>query len=365
MKKYVICVDNGADYNAASKARQDAEEIILSLGYEPLQFPGERTAAGNPLKQIRLFCQTMAAWKKLDRIVEPGSLVVIQYPFFPIKMVYLLRWLLPHTRMKKNIHFLALIHDLNSLRGLYGKAAVYSDQHFLKMFDQIISHNQKMTDYLMKTGIPEEKISELILFDYLTETTPKIHMLRDGITVAGNLDPEKSGYISRLIKMTSENYSLHLYGKGLNGKNDIRNIIFHGAYAPEILPGELEGAFGLVWDGSSAESCDGATGNYLRYNNPHKLSLYLTAGLPVIIWKDAAEAEFVKKNQIGIAVDSLNGLEERIGRISETEYALMRENTKRVGERIQKGDYLITVLREVEMIIWKGSKRCEAGIRQA
>ncbi|NRO11242.1 Beta-1,6-galactofuranosyltransferase WbbI [Lactobacillus helveticus] len=47
------------------------------------------------------------------------------------------------------------------------------------------------------------------------------------------------------------------------------------------------------------------TGNYLRYNDPHKLSLYLASGIPVIIWKKAAEAKFVEENKVGITVDSL------------------------------------------------------------
>lgn len=351
MKKYVICMDNGADYNAATKARQDAEKILRDLGCEPLLFPGERTAAGNPLKQVSLFCRNITAWRKLNRTVEPGSLVIMQYPFFPIKMAYILRWLLPRTRKKKGVRFLALVHDLNSLRGFYGKAAVYSDARFLKLFDHIISHNRKMTEYLRGTGIPETKLTELDLFDYLTEAEPKEHALRDGIAVAGNLDPDKSGYIARLIRLTDQSLPLHLYGRGLKGKNEVRSLAFHGAFAPEVLPGELEGAFGLVWDGSSAETCEGLTGNYLRYNNPHKLSLYLASGLPVVIWKEAAEAAFVEENGAGITVGELDGLKEMIGRISEEAYARMRENAWRIGEKTRKGTYLITALEKAEMIM--------------
>lgn len=348
MKKYVICVDNGADYNAATKARQDAETIMRSMGCEPLLFPGERTAAGNLLKQVSLFFRTLAAWQRLNRTVEPGSLVIMQYPFFPIKMVYVLSRLLPRTQKKKKARFLALIHDLNSLRGFYGNAAVFSDTRFLKLFDHIITHNRKMTEYLVEAGIPEDKLTELELFDYLTDAVPKEHTLPEGIAVAGNLDPEKSGYISRLVRMADESLPLHLYGRGLKGKNEVRSLSFHGAFAPEILPGELEGAFGLVWDGSSAETCEGLTGNYLRYNNPHKLSLYLASGLPVIIWKEAAEAAFVSRNNAGLTAANLTGLKDMINSVSEADYIEMRENAKAIGRDIREGVYLTAALKKAE-----------------
>ena len=348
MKKYVICMDHGADYNAASKARQDAEEILLSRGFEPLTLHVERTADGNLRKQIWMIPRFFSSWRQAVRQAEPGSLIVLQYPFFPIKTVWILSRLVSRARKKKGLRFLALIHDLNSLRGFYGRAAAFSDNRFLKRFDHMISHNRKMTDYLRNTGIPGEKITELELFDYLTDAVPREHGRKDGVTVAGNLDPEKSGYISRLIRLSGDEVPVHLYGRGLTGKNEIKNVIYHGAFAPEILPGELEGAFGLVWDGSSAETCEGPTGNYLRYNNPHKLSLYLSAGMPVIIWKEAAEADLVRENRVGLTVAGLDGLHETINRISEANYALLVENAKQIGEKIRNGHYLAAAMKAAE-----------------
>ena len=344
MKKYVICVDNGENFNAASKARQDAEKILLARGCEPLHYQTDRSAEGNRLKQILLFFHTIRTWNSTMDQAEPNNLVVFQYPFFPLKTVFILNRLLPRTQKKKNLKFLALIHDLNSLRGFYGKTANYSDKQFLKHFDQIISHNQKMTEYLQSIGIPKEKITELRIFDYLTEATPKTHSKQDGIAIAGNLDPEKSGYISRLITISNKRFPIHLYGKGLTGRNEDKNITFHGAFPPDILPGELEGAFGLVWDGSSADTCKGPTGNYLKYNNPHKLSLYLSSGMPVMIWKEAAEAEFIRTNNVGILIDSLDRIEQEIQSISEEEYLQMAQNAWNIGRKLRVGEYLAVAL---------------------
>lgn len=50
----------------------------------------------------------------------------------------------------------------------------------------------------------------------------------------------------------------------------------------------------MVWDGESIDGGLGLSGQYLKYNNPHKLSVIFTSGLPVIIWNEAAEAGLVK-----------------------------------------------------------------------
>ncbi len=342
MKQYVICVDAGADRNAATKARQDAERIILSAGYEPLRFSGERTASGSRLRQIKLICQTLVSWNKLVREAEKNSRIVLQYPFFPIKSVYLLRHLLPRVQKKKALRFIALIHDINSLRGFYGKAAEYSDAKFLPLFDRIISHNPRMTEYLTGAGIPKDKITDLGIFDYLTEEEAAPRSLRDGLAVAGNLDPEKSGYIYPLARAAK--LPLHLYGLGVQKEKLPDSVRYHGSFPPETLPGKIEGAFGVIWDGPSAQACQGATGNYLRYNNPHKLSLYMASGLPVIIWEEAAEAEFVKSNGVGLLVDRLSDAEEKIAGLTELEYRQMVQNVSRIGQAVREGRYLTRAL---------------------
>ena len=62
----------------------------------------------------------------------------------------------------------------------------------------------------------------------------------------------------------------------------------------------------------SSETCKGSFGEYLRINNPHKTSLYLASGIPVIIWSKAALAEFIEKNKCGITVDSLYEIADKL-----------------------------------------------------
>ena len=93
--------------------------------------------------------------------------------------------------------------------------------------------------------------------------------------------------------------NFNLYGVGYDdSKKIILIILVHILQIIFLL--NLFGSFGLVWDGMSSETCKGSFGEYLRINNPHKTSLYLASGIPVIIWSKAALAEFIEKNKCGI-----------------------------------------------------------------
>jgi hypothetical protein len=105
------------------------------------------------------------------------------------------------------------------------------------------------------------------------------------------------------------------------------------------LPAILEGKYGIVWDGSSAYTCRGTAGEYLRWNNPHKLSLYLAAGVPVVTWKEAAVTAFVEKNGIGITVDSLKELPEKLKSITDDQYAAMRRQAEQFHPLLTAGFY--------------------------
>ncbi|WP_172992928.1 hypothetical protein [Lactobacillus helveticus] len=94
-----------------------------------------------------------------------------------------------------------------------------------------------------------------------------------------------------------------------------------------------------MWDGKDYKKCVGKIGNYLRYNNPHKISMYLVANMPVIIWSKAAEANFVKENNIGILVDSLDELPNILNNLTEKKYEVMLENVKKIKSLLQKGNY--------------------------
>ena len=120
---------------------------------------------------------------------------------------------------------------------------------------------------------------------------------------------------------------------------------------PDELIKNLTGKYGLVWDGDSIETCSGGKGEYLKINNPHKLSLYLAVGLPVIIWDEAAEADFVLRENVGFTVRSLYELPGKMSDISDNNYEIMKKNAETVGARLRNGEYLTMALKKAEEML--------------
>ena len=101
----------------------------------------------------------------------------------------------------------------------------------------------------------------------------------------------------------------------------------------------MAGSYGLIWEGESILDISNFSGQYLRWVSPLKLSNYLLHGLPVIIHKDAAMADFVMKNKIGFCITSLAGIPKKIKAIPGNEYQSMVENTRMFSEKISTGHF--------------------------
>ena len=170
--------------------------------------------------------------------------------------------------------------------------------------------------------------------------------------MAGNLDTKKCAYIKELSEL--KGVEVQLYGPNFDpAMKEVAHIHYGGSFSPDEIPSKLTSGFGLVWDGTSIDGCQGDAGQYLRYNNPHKLSLYLSSGLPVVIWSGAAEAEFVKKYNVGITVDSLMKLPDQMSQLTEGDYNIMRENTKTLAQKLKRGYYAERALKKALCIIKK------------
>ena len=247
-----------------------------------------------------------------------------------------------------------IIHDLDALRFMNSQAARLKhrirmriqESGLLGVADGIIAHNPIMKSVLVDKGVDADKIISLGIFDYLIPNfQDKTGLTKNKpIIVAGNLAQEKAGYLYSI----PEEPAYNLYGVGFDESRALTNETYFGSFLPDELPSALEGGFGLVWDGDSAETCSGVFGEYLRYNNSHKASLYLASGFPLVVWKQSALSHFVLENGCGIAVESLHDLKTTIDNLSDTNYQDLVENAKCVGKGIRDGHYLITALNNLK-----------------
>ena len=103
----------------------------------------------------------------------------------------------------------------------------------------------------------------------------------------------------------------------------------------------------MIWDGQSIDKISGLFGEYLRYNNPHKFSLYMATGIPVIVWKESALASFVEKNKVGYTVNSLYELEDIFKKMTKEEYEILVNNVKKIQNKVINGEYILTAVEKV------------------
>ena len=288
-------------------------------------------------------------WEKAYKRATAGSIILLQHPFHYPQMTR--EKTLLKMRNKKNVHFISIVHDVEELR-ILGKEQYHKREFefMMKIADVLIVHNNVMRDFFIAKGFDKEKIVVLGIFDYLrNESNSKLPVFEKSVTIAGNLDVKKSGYLANLPDV---NCKFYLYGPNFSlGEAD--NVIYDGVLLPDQIPKVLTKGFGLIWDGDSIETCKGGFGDYLRYNNPHKLSLYLSSGLPVIIWKNAAEAKFVEENGVGYTVESLHDVQKLMEMISENKYKKMAERVREVSKRLIDGEYMQTALTNAMSIICK------------
>ena len=349
MVYYVIEGSMENDFNARSKARLDVEKILDKNNINKLYIKTNKNVVKNKLMKVKeyfTYKNNTKIWDKTLKTLNKGDIVIIQYPL--TKAAINLKKVI--KKYKGIITFVALIHDLESIRydkmnRFVYKKAYDGDKYLLNEMDYIIAHNSSMKKELVKLGNKEENIIELGLFDYIVDNVNYVERnINEPIIIAGNLSHIKAGYLKDLNKI---NYNFNLYGVNFDENTKSENINYKGKYTPEELVNHLEGGYGLVWDGPSINTCTTKIGEYLKYNNPHKVSLYLTSGLPVIVWSESALANFITSNKLGLAISDLSKVDEEIKKLSNEEYKEMVENTKQMSEKLKNGYFLDQAINKI------------------
>ena len=353
--KYVIDEISLHENHAGSKARDDVNHILTNKGFilKSLNY----SYGGGISKLLNMFVHETRDLKKMLKTFKKGDLVLIQHPLICYS-THLGKFIKKISK-RKDYTTIILIHDLDELRfdkflgrfkkGRFSKM-IRNEIAYLDSFDYIISHNDAMTDFIKDQGISEKKIVNLNLFDYIAdniETDLKKTDTNNKVVVAGNLENTKAGYLYKLNELKTSKYNYELYGVNYTGNNDNFSH-YNGSFKPEELLTHINSGFGLIWDGDSLDRCTGILGKYTKYNNPHKLSLYIACGIPVIVWKEAAVAKFVKDNNIGYVVDSLCEIESIILNINDAGYNELRSSVAKIKQKVLSGGFLINAIEEIK-----------------
>lgn len=333
---YISRCYNDAPGGAGIKAKSDVEDILVRMGGVNLGL--KRRYSKNKAKGFAL---NILAILKYAVSLKKGDLVVLQYP---IKKYYSFLCRIAQLRGAKTI---SLIHDLGTFRRK--KLTASEEIKKLSLSDHLVTLNPSMREWLIDNGC-KVPVSVQKIWDFLSGQ----NKVEDGlnfpdtrsVVYAGSLAEKKNPFLYQIAENV-RNYRLDLFGnpgkRVLGGKN----VVCHGYVDYKSLIANPTGNFALVWDGDSVDACTGSYGEYLRYNTPHKVSLYARMGLPIIIWKGAAMAQFVTENKIGFCIDSLTELNTIIPSISKEEYMQMKNNVEALSAKLAEGHYFRSCINKI------------------
>lgn len=333
MNKYVVKPIRiySNDLHAGPKAKRDIDHYLNELDFQNINI----TVDDNKLKKFFFLKRNL---KKQIDASEPG-VIVFQYP---LGSRYGSKLLASQIKKHPDLISICVVHDIESLR-LRATDEQFKkfEIGFLNNFDYLIVHNLLMEQWLLENGITTKTVI-LSIFDYFNPQPIIRHSeAQVDVVYAGNL--EKANFFQHL---TDFKHQINLFG--INPLPEYpANMSYQGSFEPDVLPSRLQAKFGLVWDGDSLDSCTGMWGEYMRYNNPHKISLYLSSGLPVIVWDQSAAASFITEKGLGIAISSLTELDDRLSQISEQEYFEMKARVVETAKLVRKGYFIKTAIKKI------------------
>lgn len=318
--------------------------------------PADINAILNKHYNAKIVAFSGSAWSKIYAVFSficarlRRETVVVQHPFVHKPVVF---------KLFSRKRLIIFVHDVEGLR-YYDDAKLEREIKIFKRSNHIIAHNDVMREYLVGHGVPADSIYTNEIFDYLCSgEMPQRKGIKGEprIAYAGNLVEKKSPFLYHL-NAEEMKFQLKLYGLGISGNINDKEA-YMGSYSPDELPSRIDADLGLAWDGDYDESDeDEACKNYTKYNNPHKVSCYLAAGLPVIVWRRAAIAKFVEEHNVGYSISSIYD----INNLDYTDYAVKARNAAKVGKQLRDGYYTKKVMNKVlkDAGSWGASKVNEA-----
>lgn len=203
--------------------------------------------------------------------------------------------------------------------------------YFIDMYNKaevVVVPSEKMYQRLVEEGLTVKKYVVQKMWDF------NVHM--DLHTPSFEKKLYFLGDVSRFPFFQNWQYDtpLHVFGNH-KPDYDYSKVHFGGwLNKTELLLELSKGGFGLVW-GNQENPKDEP--DYYKMNCSYKLASYLSAGIPVIVPDYLSNEDFVKENNIGFVVSSLEEADKAIQECSEEKYSEMVLNVKNVQYLINNG----------------------------
>ncbi|MGX7052149.1 hypothetical protein [Leuconostoc palmae] len=318
MKKWITDIIQAEDAGATYKAKNDIANFAEEIGLRKLSI-FRYDSAHERSEEIH---------SRIDGITAPvkrGDIVYYQFPTY--NGVRFEQFFIEHMDVR-GAKMVAIVHDIEFLR--FPSNTKFDEIKYLNRFSVVIVHNKFMAEVLKNSGLNTSIIS-LDIFDYaVNDKILDREEITKQVIIAGSLD--KSLYLKKW------DYETPVIAYGLQPSFQLGpSVKYMGALAPESVAQNLPAGFGLAWD-TNTNAYENSE-NYAKYNNPHKVSLYLASGLPVIVKKNTAIANIVVTYNLGIIIDSLEDLDTSLSQIDEKQMRSMLISVNNFRKLLSDGYY--------------------------
>ncbi len=320
-------------HHSGQKAPADVRQMAGHLGFAAVDLaPFTRSSrTGRAVNISRAGLQALVAAPTLAR----SQVLLSQHPLGRVNDVVL-------DHVARRTRSVVLVHDLESLRRIeYARR----EQKTLSSYGVVIVHTPAMADYLREV-LPDTRSVVLGCFDYLVTDPaplPTLSPRPEALYVIGSLGPDKAAYLYELGGLA---LPVRAYGRGCLTEQLPVSVTWSGVldmHRPQL---PARDGFGVVWDGTSPDRLAGQMGTYLRYNSPHKFSMYLALGLPVVVAAGSALSELVETEGIGLVAGSLADAACDAAACSPVRWQQLAEQVQRLRQQILNGDHVRTALRQ-------------------
>ena len=318
--------------DAGPKAKVDVERIL-------------KDEYNAKIYTYRMKSQNNTCFEKIKKVLfgvshcSKKDITLIQFPFLNLKWLY-----------KNNKKIFVIIHDIGYFRTM-DKKLLEKEIAILNMCQGVIVHNKSMQQFLIDHGLAIPTVI-LEFFDYLCDNNEVVSKMQKSVEIIypGNWSKSKAEFLYQLEERKMK-FNINVYGPNTdNDKLINEKISFKGSFKPDELIYNINGNVGLVWSGKLDES-DANVGDkfYNLYNTPHKLSCFLAANIPVIVWEKSAIADVVKKYNIGYTISNIYD----INNIDFSNYDEVAKNVAKLGKKIRNGYFTKRAISKALKIIDK------------
>ena len=227
------------------------------------------------------------------------------------------------------VKIICFIHDVVPLMFDSNYYLMKEYMYMYNLSDVLIVPSERMKDRLIEEGLTTKKILIQGMWDHPHDLSLYTPSFKKELFFAGSLErfPDLQNW--------SQDTSLRVFSNKGEASSSARNLSIEGWKKDEELLLELsKGGFGLVW---GTHQNDGESNQYYTLNISHKVSTYLTAGIPVIVPSSLSTAKFIVDQGLGFVVDSLEEVNEIVDKMNPQEYQEMTNRIKTFSYLLKEG----------------------------